>query len=224
MPMAAPLKGLVAILVGLPGVALAWFALPHFQNGLALDSAIPVPNYMIRQAPMPPVAYKRAASALARANAEDGTAQVAQAEASIDGGEPGAKQIARLEQGVRDAPPVPRGWMLLSESLAPVDKTKAAKALSQALVLAPYDYWLAGLRARDAAMQWDQLDSDTRAMALRQVQLLWDDQHLRIYLFPLLSSKEGIALVTRAFSGRPDDMRALNRWLSLEQRLASSPQ
>ncbi|MEI9989856.1 MAG: hypothetical protein WDM86_07440 [Rhizomicrobium sp.] len=224
MTLAGPTKGLIAFLAGVPGIALGFLAVPHFQNGAALDSAIPVPNYIIRQMPMPVAAYRRAANALLRANNQDGGAQVALAEASIDAGNTAASQLERLERGVRDAPTVPRGWLLLSTSLVTIDKTRAATALSQALLLAPYDFWLAGSRAQEAAQQWRDLDPGTRALALRQAQLLWDDEELRMYIPMLLSSPEGVALLTQAFSKRPDDLRAINRWLSRELRRAADPE
>ncbi len=55
----------------------------------------------------------------------------------------------------------------------PGDKTTAAAALSQALVLSPADYWLAGRLAIDAARLWSHLDPDTRNMAIRQATALW---------------------------------------------------
>ncbi len=222
--MATPARVFVAVLTAIPGVALALLALPHFEDGLARDAAIPVPIYMIRQIPMPAAAYHNAFKALSHTASADGEAQIAAAEAAIRSGQGGPAEILRLEQGIEDAPASPRGWLLLSEMLASRDRKRAAEALSQALVLAPYDFWLAGERAQDAAAQWDALDSETRAMALRQVQLLWDEESLRGYLPPLLSTPAGVALVIRAFADRPDDFRTFNRWLSRERRRTATEQ
>ncbi len=220
--MATPARIPFAVLAAISGITFALLAFPHFEDGLARDAAIPVPIYMIRQVSMPPVAYRNAFKALSRASRADGEAQIAAAEAAIRGGQGGPAEIVRLEHGIEDAPAVPRGWLLLSEMLASSDRRRAAEALSQALVLAPYDFWLAGERARDAAAQWDALDGETRTMALRQVQLLWEQEPLRRYLPPLLSTPAGVALVIRAFASRPDDFRAFNRWLSQERRRAAT--
>jgi hypothetical protein len=215
------IRSLVALVAAVPGVALGLFAWPHLLNGLALDAAIPVPIYMIRQTPMLQSAYRRAAHALVGADLRDGDAQTAAAEAATRAGGPAQAQIARLEQAVRDAPAEPRGWLLLSEALLPVDRKRAASALEQALVLAPYDYWIAGRRARDAVVLWGNLDFEAREMALRQVQFLWDEPSLRSGLVELLSTASGVAIVRRAFSQRPGDLRDLNRWMSKARRVAA---
>ncbi len=208
-------------LLSLPALALGIFAAAHFSNGLALDAAIPVPVYMVAQIAMPKVAYEDAAAALARADGRDGAAAIARAEAELRSGASPIEQVPILTQGLRREPASARGWTLLSETLLPTDKKKAALALSQALVLAPREFWLVEARAHDAALLWDYLDAETRARALEQTRMLWEEPILRGQLRRLLLTPEGVTLAARAFTGRQDELREMNRFLSSERRRAA---
>ena len=201
----------------LPALALGYAASAHFADGVAVDAAIPVPVYMIQQIAMPKVAYEDAAAALAKADARDGEAAVARAEASLHGGALRADAVALLVQGLTQEPASARGWTLLAESLEPADRKSAARALSQALVLAPRDYWLIGARAQDSGRLWPELDRDAQAQALEQTRTLWEVPELRGQLRHLLTSPKGVALVAKAFAGREDELRIMNRWLVLTQ-------
>ena len=89
--------------------------------------------------------------------------------------------------------------------------------LAQSLILAPHDYWLSGWQAQDAARLWPYLGPDAQARTLVQVRALWEDPLLRGQLRALLTSDAGVALATRAFRGRQDEVRRMNRWLSFER-------
>lgn len=212
------LRWFPSVLCFLPAAALAYLAFPHFLDGAALDAAIPVPNYMIAQIAMPKSAYAEAETALGRADPSDGEAQIERAEAALRAGATPGSQVPRLIRGVTLEPASARGWTLLAYAWAPADRVKAANALAMALELAPKDYWLAGMRSEAAAMLWPQLDPDAQASALAQMRLLWEEPLLRGRLRKLLTSKTGVALVTRAFSGQQDEVREMNRWLAVERR------
>jgi hypothetical protein len=205
---------LASVLWLLPVFALGYFALMHFFDGLAMDAAIPVPVYMIAQIAMPKIAYEDAAIALGRADGRDGEAQIARAEAGLRGGALRPSTVSELIQGLVQEPASARGWMLLSEAWPLADKSRAARALSLALLLAPNEYWLAGSRAHDAARLWLSLDADAQKHALDQTQLLWREPPLRGQLRALLASPAGVALVSRAFVHDPSELRAMNRWLA----------
>ena len=207
-----------SVLLSLPALALGFFATAHFSDGLAVDAAIPVPVYMIAQIAMPKAAYEDAAAALARADARNGNAAIARAEAKLRSGASPAAQVPILTRGLLHEPASARGWTLLAEAWLPTDKKDAARALSQALVLAPHEYWLVEARAHDAALLWDHLDAETQASALEQTRMLWQEPVLRGQLRRLLFTREGVALAARAFAGRQDDLREMNRWLSTERR------
>jgi len=210
-----------ASLLSLPALVLGFFAATHFFDGLATDAAIPVPVYMVAQIAMPKAAYEDATAALARADTRDGTAAIERAEAGLRSGVSPAGQVPVLTQGLQHEPASARGWMLLSEALQPTDKAAAARALSQALVLAPREYWLVEARAQDAALLWDHLDAESQARALEQTRMLWQEPILRGQLRRLLLTQDGVDLVARAFAGRQDEVREMNRWLSAERRRAA---
>ena len=203
----------------IPAVALGIYATPHFLDGVARDGAIPVPNRMIAQIAMPKAAYVDAVMALREASPRDGDAAIARAEAALHAGAPPFSQVPVLTLGLSQEPASARGWLLLSNAWATTtDKKKAAQALAQALVLAPHEYWLIGMRAKQAAFLWPYLDADTQALALEQARMLWEEPLLRGQLPLLLSTPEGGRLVTRAFAGQSDELREMNRWLSAQAR------
>jgi hypothetical protein len=115
--------------------------------------------------------------------------------------------------GVSDAPALARGWMLLAFSAARKDSRLAGHAASLGYLLAPLDFWLAGVRARQAVNLWPVMDSDTREMALAHVRRLWDEPVLRDNLMPLLGMPGGSRLLTNAFAGRQADLLDLDRWV-----------
>jgi hypothetical protein len=214
-------QSVLAAALLVPGVVLAVFAWSQFRDGVAVDSAIPVPVYMVAQIAMPKSAYMGAAAALERANPRDGRAALLAAEAMMHAGAPVSATVSVIREGLERQPASTRGWTLLAGALYPAEKENAARALTQALVLAPRDYWLVGPRSRNAALLWPQLDSDTRAMAIAQTRLLWSEPQLHGELRKLLRSRDGVQLASRAFG--PEEIRAVNRWHARELRRSPPP-
>lgn len=173
---------------------------------------------MIAQVPMPRTAYLDAAAALKRANPRDGEALIAAGEASLRSGMATRRAIPLLVEGLSHQPSYARGWLLLSQASLSSDHGMAVRALSQALVLGPRDYWLMGIRAQEAALLWRDLDPELQDMAFDQVRMLWQEPLLRGQLRQLLRSPEGVALAARAFAGRDEEVRDMNRWLAAERR------
>ena len=199
----------------LPALCLAALGLVFFSSGVAADRAFPVPVYMIINHTMPENAYADAASQLEAANDHDGDALLAKAEAQSHIATPHPLLIAEIKQALSRAPASARGWTMLAEVC---DAKCAGPAMALALSLAPHDYWLAGRRARDAAGLWDVLPESAQRQALDEARLLWEEPALRKQIAPLLAAKGGPALMTRALADNPEDIRALNRWLSAETR------
>jgi hypothetical protein len=87
-----------------------------------------------------------------------------------------------------------------------------------ALTLGPYDYWIAGRRARAAAGLWNVLPPDDQSAAERQARLLWDVPLLRPEIPALLRTADGAHLLAQAMGNDPQNVREINRWLSDELR------
>jgi hypothetical protein len=202
----------------LPAILLALFALPKFLSGRELDAAFPVPVYVAMNVTLPPRSYGDAAARLGRARDADGGMALMQAELLALQNGHDARVPALAGQGLSATPASARGWLVMAEAQRDFNPAFAARALGMALGLAPYDYWIAGRRAVDAARLYPHLRGETRAMAERQAQMLWDEPRLRPQLFTVLASPGGSDLVTAAFRARIDDLRALNRWVAAERR------
>jgi hypothetical protein len=215
---------LVAWLTGavllLPAGLLAAAGLVHLHNGQAVNAAFPVPLMMATDVAVPARASADAARALAVADPRDGDAVLAQAEAGYHAGVPRTETLQRVRAGLSRAPASAEGWTFYAEMLQPRDPAMAVRALDQAFLLAPHDFYLAGRRARLAALLWGQLDRDGRDAALTQARLLWQEPLLHQEMLQLLAAPQGSALLTRAYAGDPDTMRAINRWVSAQRRAA----
>jgi hypothetical protein len=209
---------LIALLAA-PALALGWFGHQHLSDGLALDAAIPVPNYLISGRPMPPQAYQLAARSLAGIDRRDTDGRLALAQVQLRLGTPSSDVKPLLENAILASPANARAWLLFSETLGQTEE--AQSALANALLLAPYDYYLAVPRAVDAAIQWDHLDDATRQLAGRQIERLWDVDILRPQLRFVLAAPNGALAVTQSFAARPDDLRELNRFVSKERRMTA---
>ncbi len=194
-------------------------AILRMQTGLAVDQAFPVPIYMIMNVPVPHQAYVQAANVLQNTGPMDGEAMIAAAEASARAGVTYSKIIPLVQLGLQKAPASARGWTLLSEEyLAEGKKYEAVRSVSTALLLSPFDYWIAGRRARVSAALFDDLDSDTRASAERQAELLWETPALRHEISAFLRAPGGGRLMAAAVGSDRQTVRALNRWLADEHR------
>jgi hypothetical protein len=200
-----------------PPVILLLAALPRFASGIALEAAFPVPSYMIVDRALPINATRTTAHVLAGADEADGEAQIARSRAAYLSGEVGPKIIAMADNGLSHAPTSAAGWTLLAALRTPVDRARAAAAMSVALELAPHDYYLAAWRARTAAPLWTALPADARESAARQVRLLWSDHTLRRQIRSILAVPGGPSLVTYAMKDDPDGLRALNRMVARER-------
>ena len=198
----------------LPAVLVSALAIPRFISGLALEAAYPVPPYIAKNVILPRKTYAAAAEVLSHADPRDGETQIVRAEAAHLAGEPDATVLPIIENGLSHDPASARGWTLLCEVLQRTDRARSAKALIIALELARYDYFLAGRRARDGAVLWDAIAPDDRSLVLRQAQLLWTEPQLHSEILPLLSAPSGAALMTRALSDDPQQIRKLNRWVA----------
>ncbi len=172
---------------------------------------------------LPVGAYSAAAEALVYADGMDGDAAITRAEALSHEGGVRSERIRLYRQGLTQAPALVRGWSLLALDEATMNSSEAVLALDQALLLAPNDFWVAGMRSQGAAMLWEKLDADTRTLALAQVRLLWDEPLLRPQLYKLLGVPGGPALVSVAFAARRSDLIELNRWASAQARAFVSP-
>jgi hypothetical protein len=203
--------------VGLAAAStLVVFGFIHFRDGLANDAAIPVPVSMVAHSKLPKAAYRAAADALANANSRDGEAMIYRAEAELRAGANTADVISLVRRGLTLAPASARGWTLLSEALMVSDKDGASRALSQALILAPEDYFLIGAHLSEAAQLWGELDQDTRRLALAQMRLMWQETKLREFFFDFAQTRENQVLIRQAFEN--EEIRDINRWLMRESR------
>jgi hypothetical protein len=207
----------------LPPILLMVLAVPRFISGIALERAFPVPPYIVKNVILPRKSYATAAEILSHASPQDGETQILRAEAAHMAGQ--SDRIVRpiVENGLSTDPANARGWTLYSEVLRATDRKHSAKALGIALELAPYDYFLAGRRARDGAMIWDAMLPDDKPFLLRQAALLWSEPILHPEIFPLLNTPGGPALMTQALKDDPDQIRALNQWVA-RHRLGIGPQ
>ena len=204
------------IAIGLFVFVIAAF---RMQSGFAVDRAFPVPIYMVMGVPVPHGAYVQAAQTLQHANPKDGEAMIAAAEAATRAGALPLQVIPRARLGLQKSPASARGWTLLAEEyLAERRGPEATRALSTALLLSPFDYWIAGRRAHVAAALLDDLDHDTRASADRQAELLWETPGLRDEIPGLLRAPGGRRLMAEALATDSQSVRALNRWLAGERR------
>lgn len=210
--------GIIRFVLLLPAAVLCICGYAHFRDGAVVDAAIPVPSRMTALIPVPRVAYVDADNVLREADARDGEALIARAEAQMHATKPSVAQTPLLIAGLSQEPASLRGWVLLSQARQSEDRAKAAQALSQALLLGPYDYWNVYLRARQAASLWSALSPDEQAEALEQTRMLWEVPVLRTRLRQFLFDPDDVSLAARAFVGRNDEVRQMNRWLE-EQRL-----
>jgi hypothetical protein len=208
-------RGLVLIA---PAIVLVFAAVPRLQSGLAIDAVYPVPVMMVIGADLPQTSYNDAGTILSTAGAADGNAILLRAEAlSLMQPKPAGTE-ALIEEGLSKSPTSVRGWTLLAEGLQGADRVRAAQALEQSLLLGPYEYYVAVRRARLAALLWDELPNEARPMALRQMRLLWQEPTLNAGILRLLATDGGANLIARSFQDEPDEVRAINRWVTAERR------
>jgi hypothetical protein len=210
-----------------PPVLVVALAIPRLMSGAAAEAAFPVPIYMVMNYPLPQKAYANAAHILERTDPNDGDQTIAAAEAASDSEATPDRTIALVRKGLMHAPVSARGWTLLAEdSLATKNEKAGAQDLSLALILGPFDYWVAGRRARACAILWSTLNASDRLACENQTRLLWEVPALRPQILPLVQTQSGGQLFIRAIDNDPQNIRDINRFLSnarREQESAVSP-
>ena len=203
--------------------ALIIVAIPHLVDGVAYESAFPVPVYTEMNIGMPRSSYISAANALAQGVQRDGDRSVMEAQTEANAGAAPSRVLPVLTDGLSRSPASSRGWVLLAEQLSRTERKRAGEALSIALTIAPNDYQLLGRMERDAGSLWDVLSRDARDVAVNAAPALWKNPELRPYIRPILGTRGGPQLLTSAFWFDPEELRALNRWVE-EQRLEEGTQ
>jgi len=213
------LSWLLRCLFVLPLIVTAILAGGRLRSGLASDLAFPVPLNISINHGLPISAYEAAERALDGADPADGEAKIERAEALKLSHASSEAVLPLLTDGLAREPASAGGWTLLAE-LPNAPLSMRAKALGLSLQLAPRDYWLSGRRALAGVPLVEVLSPDDKEALLRQIHLLWSVEDFRPQLHPLLESRQGAVLVTEAFAGDPDSLRALNRWVA-QDRLRS---
>jgi len=202
-----------------PPVVIVALAVPRLVSGVAADAAFPVPIYMVMNYPLPQRTYANATRILERTDWRDGDQTIAAAEAAADSGSAPNRTIMLVRRGLAHAPVSARGWILLAEAFsAEKNEGAAARALSPALTLGPFDYWIAGRRARACAALWNVLGASDRDACGSQARLLWDNPILRPQIVRLLQTREGAQFLLRAIDNDPQQIRDINRFLSGARR------
>ena len=199
-------------------VAVAAGAVPQLIDGIALNAAFPVPVYIQLDAPLPRAAYLHGADALARGVQRDGERAIFEAEALADAGASRGTILSVLRDGLSRSPATPRGWALMSELLMPVDRKQAANALGISLTLAPADYYLVDRQVLDAGELWDVLPDDAKQVAINAAPVLWTKEELHSQIRPVLRTRGGPELMSKAFRFDPEQLRQMNRWLTLQRQ------
>ncbi len=200
----------------LPLAVVLGLALPRWRSGEASDRAFPVPLNIAVDNPLPISAYRSAEHSLAGADPADGSAKIERAEALyLLHAAPGSITPLLID-GLQLEPASARGWALLAE-LPDVPATTRANALALSLQLAPLDIWLAVSRSLTGIALAPQLSQQGKQLLLRQIRLLWREESLRPNLHDVLATPAGATLVTEAFKGDADELKALNRWVTQDR-------
>jgi hypothetical protein len=208
-----------AIRAGLlvPAALLAILAIPRLDTGLILEKAFPATAYIETNTPLPADSYREVARILAGTSADDSETVLLQAEAAINAGAAPASIVPEVQHALANSPLSARGWIILASLLTNTDRAKAAKALTQAFDIAPREYYLMLPMMLVGAPLWSELPDKVRTGLLLDVRKLTEDQERRGQLRLLLARPAGADLVVRAFEGRPEALRQLNRDLAREK-------
>ena len=204
------LRGLVVI----PVLLITVLAAPRFLGGLAQDAAVPYTSRMIINDPLKKSDYTDAADLLAHTSPSDGESRVMRALAMWHAGSGGASVVPVAEDALARSPASARGWILLAEELRGRSPETAVSALSLGIMLAPREYYLVAPRIRAGAPLWNGLSPRAQDVLMNDARLVSIDPNLEPALRDVLRVPGGPALISRAFTGRPQDLRALNRALA----------
>jgi hypothetical protein len=200
----------------IPAAALALLAIPRLETGLLLEKAFPATSYIETNTPLPGASYREAARVLMGATGDPDTVLL-QAEAAINAGVPPATIVAEVSRALAKSPLSARGWIILASLWTNTDHIKAAKALTMAFDLAPREYYLMLPTMLVGAPLFSDLPDRVRNGLLSDVRNLTDDRQQRGQLRLLMARPAGADLVVRAFAGRPEALRQLNRDLAREK-------
>jgi hypothetical protein len=205
----------VALISGIPALLLYW-SIPRFIAGWPREAAQPMVQAALDERPLTIAQYAKAAADLSSTLPDDGDDLVDRAEMIALASKNDharlldARQV--VVQGLENSPANPRGWTLLCEIDAQIGMTDATSCFETAIVVGPFDWFLARRRAILAAYLWPSLDPFTRAVAARRVRLMWGIPDLHRELWQIMHTSHGPLLVAAALDGYPDDVRRFNRW------------
>lgn len=201
----------------LPAILIVMAAVPRLMTGIALEEAFPTTGYLVDNVPMPKGVYAQTAHTLSAARAQDGETALLRAEAALRAGESPSAVLPIAIDGLSHDPAFARGWIVLADALRDHDPKQAAAALTLGIQLAPRSYYLLAPQTQAGAPLWAYLDNPTREKLLGDTLRLARDQALWPDLVALMGVQGGSALVTRALSNDPDELRTLNRKLARER-------
>jgi O-antigen ligase len=197
--------------LAIPALIVGALSIPRLVSGIALETAFPASVYVTMNVALPHDTYVATAEALARADQDDGETKISRGEAELHA-HPGSRDQAAtvLADGLARSPMSARGWTLLAIALGREHPRQAASALSMAFELAPYDFWLIGLREQAGAPIVNYLSPETRSALIQETRLLWNDPQFVPLIYPLFLQGGG-KLFALAFADQPNELKAINR-------------
>jgi hypothetical protein len=123
-----------------------------------------------------------------------------------------------LVQALSHLPGSAPAWLLYAQIQPAGAHLVAAKAFDMSLSLAPSDYFLLGPQVLTGAYLWKDLSVQSQAQIKERTRRLWQTPALRPYLIDLLREEGGPSLIMA--SEDPEQIRAINRWISALERNA----
>ena len=199
--------GAACVCVGL----LVW-ALPRISQGAEIERTDVAWNSLVQGPRLSRTGYARAEQSLTDVAPADGATLVRKAAFTALGSGDMKKAATVAREAVEASPADPQAWTLFCEILAQRDVGRAARCLDTALVVAPFDWFVAGRRAALAATLWPALTDDTREAAARETRRLWTTDGLRDQLWGVMQRPHAADLVLFALRGDRESLRAFNRW------------
>jgi len=221
-PSNTALAWLMRAALALPLAVVVLAAVPRFVTGIALEAAFPATAYMALNIAQSKAVDNQTATILSHASPMDGGTQIARGEAAMLAGQPPQRVIPIVEAGLANAPSSARGWIVLARLLGARDPKRAAASLALAVELAPREYFLVVPRIEAAAPIWPYLPETTRQVVMDDTRRLLASPNDHLTVREILHIPGGTEIVTEAFSGHLDLLRAFNRSLARE-RLGLTP-
>lgn len=202
--------------LGVIGV-ISGIAIAHLWDGLAQEAAARQIAYMKIGIPLSADDYRAASAILSHASNNNGEVGTLWVEAQLRGGAPLENLGTFAEGAAGHAPAQARAWLAVAETEEGTNPTRAAAAVQLALELAPHEYYLMLPMLEAAAPIWEKLPKDAQRQLVGYAVNAVDDPRLRVGLAELLRKPGARALISHAFDGRPDALRAFNRRLTRER-------